>query len=48
MTVPYLKDVSALLALVSAIREGDFERNLQSCKLCLVFVISARFPSRFT
>ena len=29
MAVAYLKDVSALLALVSAVREGDFERHLQ-------------------
>ena len=30
MTVAYLKDVSALLALLSADGEGAFERNLQS------------------
>ena len=30
LTVAYLKDVSALLALVSTVREGDFERHLQS------------------
>ncbi len=30
MTVAYLKDISSLLALVSAVREGDFERHLEA------------------
>ena len=41
MTVAYLKDVSALLAFVSAVREGDFERHLESeremLRNCFVF-----------
>ena len=30
LTVEYLKDVSCMLAMVSAVREGNFERHLQS------------------
>ena len=30
MTVSYLKDVSMMLAMVSAVREGDFYRHLQA------------------
>ena len=41
MTVAYLQDVSALLALVSAVREGDLERHLQAeremLKHCFAF-----------
>lgn len=41
MTIEYLKDVSALFALVSAVREKDFERHMQAerdmLKHCFAF-----------
>jgi len=41
LTVTYLKDVSLILALVSAVREGNFERHLQAERkmagLCFAF-----------
>ena len=51
MTVEYLKDVSSLLALVSAVREQDIERHLQAerdmVKHCFAFdhVNYARYMS---
>ena len=30
MTISYLKDVSIMLVMVSAVREGNFERHLQA------------------
>ena len=30
MTIAYLKDVSSILAMASAVREGNIERHLQS------------------
>ena len=41
MTVAYLRDISALHAMVSAVREGGLERHLQAeremLKHCLAF-----------
>ena len=41
LTIKYLKDVSLILALVSAVREGNFERHLQAengmAGLCFAF-----------
>ena len=41
MTIAYLRDVSSLLALVSAVREADFEQHLQAerdtIKQCFAF-----------
>ena len=41
LTIKYLRDVSLLLALVSAVREGNFERHLQAenkmMNLCFAF-----------
>ena len=41
LTIQYLRDVSLILALVSAVREGNFERHLQAenkmISLCFAF-----------
>eukprot|EP00794_Sanderia_malayensis_P009432 gene9432-biopygen7559 len=40
MTVKYLKDISLMLALVSAVREKDFERHLQAERQMLKLVFA--------
>ena len=49
MTVAYLRDISSLLALVSAVREGDFERHLQAERQMLkqVFALDHQNYSRY-
>ncbi len=40
MTVAFLRDISSLLALVSAVREGDFDRHLQAERDMLRFLFA--------
>ncbi|XP_057316865.1 uncharacterized protein LOC130657893 [Hydractinia symbiolongicarpus] len=49
MTVAYLRDISSLLALVSAVREGNFERHLEAEREMLkqVFAFDHQNYSRY-
>ena len=49
LTIAYLKDVSLILAMVSAVRKGDIEQHLQAEKgmLSLVFAFNHQSYTRY-